>query len=366
MTEKFRADQVGSLLRPDALLAARRGHDAGELTDASLREAEDQAITTAVRRQEATGIDVVTDGEFRRRDFRSGFAQAVDGIEMSAWDMPWHSAEGATRLRSIAFTATARLRQRERLAGGEVAFVRSLTSAPVKATLIAPGFLAERFWKDGATSACYSSREEFAAEVAAITRAEITALIADGVRYIQLDNPGYGAYLGSHAGHDPAGFERVLSADIAAVQGVERPDGVTIGLHVCRGNQSSKWMGEGDYEPVAEELFGRLPVDRLLLEYDDERAGGFAPLRFVPPGAVSVLGLVSSKTGELETADSLRARIDEAAKYVAYEDLALSPQCGFASIAEGGNLLTEAEQYAKLALVADVARLAWGNEGPND
>jgi 5-methyltetrahydropteroyltriglutamate--homocysteine methyltransferase len=158
----------------------------------------------------------------------------------------------------------------------------------------------------------------------------------------------------------------VLIPDIAAVQGVERPDGVTIGLHVCRGNQSSKWMGEGDYEPVAEELFGRLPVDRLLLEYDDERAGGFAPLRFVPPGAVSVLGLVSSKTGELETADSLRARIDEAARYVAYEDLALSPQCGFASIAEGGNLLTEAEQYAKLALVADVARLVWGNEGPND
>jgi 5-methyltetrahydropteroyltriglutamate--homocysteine methyltransferase len=366
MTEKFRADQIGSLLRPEALLAARRGHDAGEVTDAGLRAAEDEAITTAVRRQEATGIDVLTDGEFRRRDFRSGFAQAVDGIEMSAWDMPWHSAEGTTRLRSIAFTATARLRQRERLAGGEVAFVSSLTAAPVKATLIAPGFLADRFWKDGVTSACYSSREEFAAEVAAITRAEITALIADGVRYIQLDNPGYGAYLGSHAGHDPAGFERVLSADIAAVQGLERPDGVTIGLHVCRGNQSSRWMGEGDYEPVAEELFGRLPVDRLLLEYDDERAGGFAPLRFVPPGTVSVLGLVSSKAGQLETADALRERIDEAAKYAAYEDLALSPQCGFASIAEGGNLLTEDEQYAKLALVADVARSVWGHEGPND
>jgi 5-methyltetrahydropteroyltriglutamate--homocysteine methyltransferase len=218
MTEKFRADQVGSLLRPEGLLAARRGHDAGEVTDARLRAAEDQAITTAVRRQEATGIDVVTDGEFRRRDFRSGFAQAVDGIEMSAWDMPWHSPAGTTRLRSIAFTATARLTQRERLAAREAAFVGSLTSAPVKATLIAPGFLADRFWKDGVTSACYSSREEFAAEVAAITRAEITALIADGVQDIQLDNPGYGAYLGSHAGHDPAGFERVLSADIAAVQ----------------------------------------------------------------------------------------------------------------------------------------------------
>ena len=364
MTEKFRADHIGSLLRPEALLEARHGHDAGEVTDAALREVEDHAITVAVRGQEASGIRVVTDGEFRRRDFRSGFVQAVDGIEMSAWDMPWHSAAGATKLRSIGFTATGRLQQRERLAGGEVEFVKSLASAPVKATLIAPGFLADRFWKDGVTSRFYSSREEFAADVATITRAEITALIADGVQYIQLDNPGYGAYLGAHAGHDPEAFERVLSADIAAVQRIERPDGVTIGLHVCRGNQSSRWMGEGDYEPVAEELFGRLPVDRLLLEYDDERACGFGPLRFVPRGTVAVLGLVSSKTGALETADSLRARIDEAAKYAEYEDLALSPQCGFASVAEGGNLLTDAEQYAKLALVADVAAAVWGPPRP--
>lgn len=359
MTEKYRGDQVGSLLRPGQLLAARRAHDAGEVTGAALREVEDAAIETAVRAQEATGISVVTDGEFRRRDFRSGFAQAVAGIELSSWDMPWHSADGTTKLRSVAFTATGRLRQRERLAGGEVAYVRSLTGAPVKATLIAPGFLADRFWKDGVTDAAYSSREEFAADVTAITRAEIEALITDGVRYIQLDNPGYGAYLGSHAGHDPAGFERVLSVDIAAVEGVARPAGVTIGLHVCRGNQSSKWMGDGDYEPIAEELFGRLPVDRLLLEYDDERAGGFAPLRFVPRGTVAVLGLVSSKTGTPEQPDGVRRRIDEAAKYVHYDDLALSPQCGFASIAEGGNLLTEAEQYAKLKLVADVARSVW-------
>ena len=186
------------------------------------------------------------------------------------------------------------------------------------------------------------------------------ALLADGVRYIQLDNPGYGAYLGAHAEQDKAGFERVLAADIAAVAGVARPAGVTIGLHVCRGNQSSKWMGEGDYEPIAEELFGRLPVDRLLLEYDDERSGGFAPLRFVPRGTVVVLGLVSSKTGVLERADEVCRRIDEAAKFADYDDLALSPQCGFASIAEGGNLLTDAQQYAKLSLVADVARSVWG------
>jgi 5-methyltetrahydropteroyltriglutamate--homocysteine methyltransferase len=261
---------------------------------------------------------------------------------------------------SHTWVATGRLRPRGRLAAGEAAHVLGLTDAPVKVTLIAPGFLEDRFWKDGVTDRFYASREEFAAEVAAITQAEIEALIADGVRYIQLDNPGYGAFLGRHAHGDPAAFERMLATDIAAVDGVERPPGVTIGFHVCRGNQSSMWMGEGDYEPIAERTFGSLPVDRFLLEYDDERAGGFAPLRFVPSGKVVVLGLVSSKTAAPEPRDELRRRIDEAAKYLDLDRLALSPQCGFASVAEGGNLLSEDEQYAKLALVADVARAVWG------
>ena len=360
---KFRADHVGSLLRPPALLRARRRHEAGEMTDDELRAAEDEAIAVAVRTQVAAGVDVVTDGEFRRRDFRTGFVQAVDGLSMRTWDMPWHSAEGVTRVPSHTWVATGRLRQRTRLAADEAAYVRSLTAAPVKVTLIAPGFLAGRFWKDGETDRCYSSRAEFAAEVAAITRAEIEALIAEGVRYVQLDNPGYGAYLGAHAGGDPDGFERMLGADIAAVDGVPRPAGVTIGMHVCRGNQSSMWMGEGDYEPIAERMFATLPVDRFLLEYDDGRAGGFEPLRFMPAGKVVVLGLVSSKTPALEQADALRRRIDEAAKFTGLEQLALSPQCGFASIAEGGNLLTPDEEFAKLKLVADVARATWG---PND
>jgi 5-methyltetrahydropteroyltriglutamate--homocysteine methyltransferase len=359
---KFRADHVGSLLRPPALLGARRRHEAGEITAGELRAVEDEAIAAAVRTQEEAGIDVVTDGEFRRRDFRTGFVQAVDGITMRAHDMPWHSSKGVTRLRSNGFFATGRIRQRERLAAGEAAYVRSLTSAPVKVTLIAPGFLADRFWKDGETDKFYSSREEFAAEVAAITKAEIEALIAEGVRYVQLDNPGYGAYLGAHAGSGAEAFERVLTTDIAAVEGVRRPAGVTIGLHVCRGNQSSMWMGEGDYEPIAEQMFATIPVDRFLLEYDDDRAGGFEPLRFMPEDTMVVLGLVSSKTPVLESPDSLAHRIDEAAKFVDPGNLALSPQCGFASIAEGGNLLTPAEEFAKLRLVADVARATWGRE----
>lgn len=361
MTEiEFRADHIGSLLRPPELLAARQAHEAGKADDERLREAENQAITDAVRRQEDTGIGVITDGEFRRRDFRSGFVQAVDGFTMQTWDMPWHSADGVTKIPSHTWIASSRLRQRDRLAGGEAAFMKSLATAPVKVTLIAPGFLADRFWKDGVTDRFYDSREEFAAEVAAITKAEIEALIAEGVRYVQLDNPGYGAFLGQNPHGTPEALDLMVAADTAAVAGVERPAGVVLGFHVCRGNQSSMWMGAGGYQPIAERVFPALPVDRLLLEYDDSRSGGFEPLRFVPDDKTIVLGLVSSKTGELESADGLRRRIDEAARYADGDRLALSPQCGFASIAEGGNRLTEDEQYAKLRLVTDVARASWG------
>jgi 5-methyltetrahydropteroyltriglutamate--homocysteine methyltransferase len=360
MPNEFRADHVGSLLRPPALLDARKRHEAGELSADGLTAIEDDAIAAAVRLQEESGIGVVTDGEFRRQDFRTGFVDAVDGLAMQTWDMPWHSGAGTTTVPSHTWVATARLVQKGRIAARESAHVRKLTGAPVKVTLIAPGFLVDRFWKDGVTDQFYSSREEFAAEVAAITRAEIQALIAEGVSYVQLDNPGYGRFLGSHAQRTAGDLGRVLETDAAAVAGVARPDGVTIGFHVCRGNQSSMWMGEGDYEPVAERLFSELKVDRFLLEYDDERSGGFAPLRFVPAGKTVVLGLVSSKTGTLEDPGDLRRRIDEAAAATSAA-LALSPQCGFASIAEGGNLLTEEEELAKLRLVADVARSVWGS-----
>jgi 5-methyltetrahydropteroyltriglutamate--homocysteine methyltransferase len=221
-------------------------------------------------------------------------------------------------------------------------------------------------WKDGVSGQFYSSREELAAELAAITRAEIEALIAEGVSYVQLDNPGYGKYLGSHAPKRAGGpgaqaaFELMVDTDRAAVEGVQRPEGVTVGLHVCRGNQSSMWLGEGDYQPIAERLFTTVPVDRFLLEYDDDRAGGFEPLAYMPAGKTVVLGLVSSKTPVPETAGALRQRIDEAAKFIDLEYLALSPQCGFASIAQGGNQLSAAEQFAKLRLVADTARATWG------
>jgi 5-methyltetrahydropteroyltriglutamate--homocysteine methyltransferase len=356
---RFRADHVGSLLRPGHLLAARHRREAGEITAEELRATEDEAVKAAVTGQLQSGIDVITDGEFRRRDFRTGFVEAVDGIELRVFDMPWRTTEGVTKLRSDSFVVTGKLRQRERLAAGEAAYVRGLSTAPVKVTLIAPGFLADRFWKDGETDRFYDSREELAAEVVAITRAEIEALFAEGVSYVQLDNPGYGAYVGGHARGPATGFELMVDTDAAAVAGIPRPEGATLGLHVCRGNRSSMWLGEGAYDPIAERLFTTVLVDRFLLEYDDERSGGFEPLRFVPEGTTVVLGIVSSKTPALEPADELRHRIDEAAKYVDLGNLTLSPQCGFASVAEGGNQLTEDEQFAKLRLVADVARATW-------
>jgi 5-methyltetrahydropteroyltriglutamate--homocysteine methyltransferase len=360
----FRADHVGSLLRPPALLGARQRRDAGQIGPDELRAIEDEAIAAVVAAQQETGISVLTDGEFRRRDFRTGFVEAVDGITMRTFDMPWHTSTGMTKLPSKSFTVTGRLNQRTRLAEGEAAYVKSLTPAPVKVTLIAPGFLVDRFWRDGETDQFYGSPGELAAEVAAITRAEIEALIGEGVQYVQLDNPGYGAFLGAHGREqDSAAFERMVDTDRAAVEGVRRPPGVTIGLHVCRGNQSSMWLGEGDYLPVAERLFGTVPVDRFLLEYDDDRAGGFEPLRYVPAGAMVVLGLVSSKSPVLETAGTLARRVDTAAAFTGLDRLALSPQCGFASVAEGGNQLTPDEQFAKLRLVAGTARTIWGQTG---
>jgi 5-methyltetrahydropteroyltriglutamate--homocysteine methyltransferase len=364
----YRADHIGSLLRPASVLDARRRADAGEIGAEELRAVEDAAIADAVRLQQETGIDVITDGEFRRKDFRAGFVDAFHGITTTTVQKPWQGPDGPVMLPSVQFTVTERLRQKRRLAGGEADFLRALTDAPIKVTLISPGFLVDRFWKDDESGQAYDSRDAFAADVIAATRREIEALVAEGVDYIQLDNPGYAAFLDDRArararaaGGDPeAAFERMLAADIAAVEDIQRPAGVQLGLHVCRGNQSSLWLAQGDYEPIAEQLFGRLPVDRFLVEYDDERAGGFEPLRFVPAGKVVVLGLVSTKTPRVESVDEIVERIEQAARVLEPEQLALSPQCGFASVAEGGNDLTPEGELAKLRLVTEAAHAMWG------
>jgi methionine synthase II (cobalamin-independent) len=367
-TFKFHADHVGSLLRPQALLEARRRVEAGMIEPEELREVEDESIKAAFQLQKRAGLTLFTDGEFRRADFRAGFVDAVDGITTEIVEMPWHGPNGVEKLPSVQYTATARLNQHRRITAGDVEFMRTLTRGHLKVTLIAPGFAAERFWKDGVTDKVYASREEFGNEIAAITRREIEALFAEGIAYVQLDNPGYAAFLDQHArsgggyASSSEAFERVCGVDAAAVAGIERPDGACIAMHVCRGNHSSLWLAEGGYEPIAERLFGELPVDRFLLEFDDQRSGGFEPLRFVPAGKQVVLGLISSKSPQLEELESLVRRIDEAAKLVEIDDLAVSPQCGFASVAGGGNKMTVEDEFNKLRLVADTAVAAWGFE----
>jgi 5-methyltetrahydropteroyltriglutamate--homocysteine methyltransferase len=323
-----------------------------------------------VKLQKRAGIDVITDGEFRRKDFRAGFVDAFAGITATVVEKPWKGPGGTVTLPSVQFTVTERLQQRRRLAEGEAQYLRTLTSNPIKITLISPGFLVDRFWSDEESAGAYESREEFAADVVAATRREIEALIGEGVNYVQLDNPGYAAFLDDGnrervraMGGDPdADFEQMLAADMAAVEGIERPKGVSIGMHVCRGNQNSLWLAEGDYEPIAERLFGELPVDRFLVEYDDERAGGFEPLRFVREGTMVVLGLVSSKSPRIESVDEILERVDAAAEIIDQDYLAISPQCGFASVAEGGNALTTGDEETKLRLVSDTALAMWGTE----
>jgi 5-methyltetrahydropteroyltriglutamate--homocysteine methyltransferase len=364
-SSKFRADHVGSLIRPQRLLEARRRLESEMIEADELRDVENEEIAAVVQLQKDAGIDIVTDGEFRRRDFRAGFADSFEGISSQMVEMPWKGPEGTVTLPSRQFVIDGRLKQMHRPTDGDVAYLRTLTTAPLKVTLIAPGFLVDRFWKDDVTDQVYESRDELAAELVALARAEIEALFAEGVSYVQLDNPGYGAYLGSHVrgnGSAPDGLQRMIATDAAAVEGIERPKGASIGLHVCRGNQASLWLGEGAYDPIAEELFSTVKADRFLLEYDDERSGGFEPLRFIPQGAMVVLGLVRSKSPELETVDSLQARIDEAAKIVDYDFLAISPACGFASVALGANRLTEKDEFAKLQLVSDTALATWGIE----
>ncbi|HVN61705.1 MAG TPA: cobalamin-independent methionine synthase II family protein [Gaiellaceae bacterium] len=360
-SSKFRADHVGSLLRPPRLLEARRRLGAGMMFEDELREVEDESIAEAVKLQLDAGIDIVTDGEFRRLDFRSAIVDAFEGIEMKVVEMPWKDEQGETHmLPSRQFTIVGTLQQKRRLTEGDVAFLRTLTKAPLKVTLIAPSFLFSRFWENGVTDQVYS-RDELADELVRITRAEIEALIAEGVNYVQLDNPGYAAFLSETSRRGNATFDEMVEIDTAAVQGIERPRGVSIGMHVCRGNQASMWLAEGGYEPVAEKLF-QIPVDRFLLEYDDGRSGGFEPLQLVPDEKLVVLGLVSSKLAELESLEELQARIDEAAQYHPVDNLALSPQCGFASISDGGNHMTQEQEFKKLQLVSDTALATWGIE----
>jgi 5-methyltetrahydropteroyltriglutamate--homocysteine methyltransferase len=374
----LRIDQVGSLLRPAALLEAYARHETGALDTAGLRAAQDAAVRAVIAHQEAIGLGVVTDGEFRRIGFQDSFGLAVSGYAATADSLQRQQevAQGAqphTRRESglhqpgPAITnrrpVVERLKLVRNLPLEEFTAAQQATTVPVKVALVGPDRISQRFaWEESQT--VYADMDAFLADVVAIEREMIRQLVEAGCRYVQIDAPGYTAYVDPPSlarmearGEDPrANLERSIQADNAVIAGFP---GVTFGIHICRGNERSMWHREGAYDAVAETLFSELDHQRLLLEYDTERAGSFEPLRFVRKGAIAVLGLVTTKTGDLETEAGLIQRVRDAAEVLPLEQLALSPQCGFAS-GILGNLLSEEQQWRKLELVVQTARNVWG------
>jgi len=355
-----RAHHVGSLLRPSGLRAAYRRHRRGEIGDDEFRRAQDEAIRHVVALQEDVGLRVVTDGELRRTSYWSRFVAAVDGLEVGMSRFKFTDATG-DRLPCSAPWASGTLRCWQPIAGGELDFLAGVATAVPKVTLPSPSTMQ---FGNGPLSGPYTSSKDFFAGLSTIYRAEIADLAARGATLVQLDEAALAMLC------DPAVRRRVEAAGevpgqlvddyVAAIAdaGADRPEGVTLALHLCRG-KGPHWLAEGGYEPVAEAVFGGTGVDMLFLEFDSARAGGFEPLRRVPATTFVVLGLVSSRTPELEPRDELLQRIEDASRYVDVERLALSPQCGFASTA-GGNPLSEDDERRKLGLVVDVCQEVWG------
>jgi 5-methyltetrahydropteroyltriglutamate--homocysteine methyltransferase len=359
----YHCETVGSLLRPDYLKEAVQRFDAGALTAEGLAAVQNRAVLEAIALQEACGLDVLTDGEMRRRSWSDPLTRGLAGYSATPLaPVPFTTgqapAEAAPRLPAV----TARLGPNANLPLQETAFLRQHTARPCKATLPSLTY-ASVLWVPGVSDQAYPDREEYMQDALRLVRERIAELAASGVHYIQLDAPRY-THLVSETGLE--NFRRLgldprtwlgdmIALDNALIAGFPE---ITFGLHLCRGNSRSMWSVEGGYDPIAEQLFNDLQVQRLLLEYDTPRAGTFAPLRFVPADKVVVLGLITTKTPDLESAATLRARVQEASEYLPLDRLALSPQCGFASNLPG-NLISPAAQRAKLELLGRVAAEIW-------
>ena len=380
MPARYRAEHVGSLLRPPELLDAHAAHAEGRLPLEELRAIEDQAILKALELQREAGLEIFSDGEYRRSSWAGPFSDAVSGYVPGPPPIPfeWRMPDGserasATIMRDIRpipgqgnVVVGEKLQQHRRLTAHEANFLGQHAPGPYKVTMPAASYVAARGFKPGITDQVYPTRGDLLKDIVTIMQQEVQSLTANGATYIQLDNPHFPDYIPESRreewraiGIDPdAALDEDIAADSAVFAGVDRSR-VIRAMHICRGNGRSAWHTQGGYEPIAEKVFGNLGVDVFLLEYDTDRAGGFEPLRFIPKGKTVVLGLVTTKIGELESQDLILRRIDEVAKLVPIEDLALSPQCGFASIA-AGNLVTEDDQRRKLELVAETARKVWG------
>jgi 5-methyltetrahydropteroyltriglutamate--homocysteine methyltransferase len=364
----FRADHVGSLLRPAALVAARGEHAAGRLSAAELRAAEDAAIADAVAMQQRAGLQSATDGEFRRATWHMDFIYQIGGISQAPGHLAvkFHNASGDIEWTPAALHVGSKLRMDKTIFGDDFRYLQSVvTSAVPKLTIPSPNMVHYRGGPASIDPAVYPDVEEFWADLAAAYADEVARLAALGCTYLQFDDTSL-AYLndpaqraeiaarGEDADHLHLRYIRQVNAALAG-----RPAGLSVTTHLCRGNFRSSWAASGGYDFVAEALFGGLAVDGFFLEFDDERSGGFEPLRFVPPGKMVVLGLVTTKRGALEDPDVLKRRIEAASRYVPLDQLALSGQCGFSSTVEG-NELTYDQQVAKLDLIVNVAHDIWG------
>lgn len=373
---RARTDHIGSLLRPESLKAAFMRHATAAASRDELRRAQDEAIREVVAKQEAHGLPVVTDGEYRRLNWQVSFSE-VEGWDLwkISWDgfrrhpenrgpdeQPHHRGEDAVL--SFRTPAFARLRLARNFPLEEYRYTRSVASRPVKITLMGPDRVCQMCDLERSREV-YPDRERFLADVVAIQREMVGQLVTAGCDYVQIDEPSYTGYVDPPTlermraeGQDPLrNLERAIQADNRVIEGLAGK--ATFGLHVCRGNRASMWHREGKYDAIAERLFGGLKYDRLLLEYDTERAGTFEPLRFVPKGRLAVLGLITTKSGGVETVDELKRRLDEASRFLPLDQIALSPQCGFAS-GIAGNLLSEEEQWRKLDVMLETAEQVWG------
>jgi 5-methyltetrahydropteroyltriglutamate--homocysteine methyltransferase len=370
MTTQHHAEHVGSLLRPPWLFEAREAHEKGTLSDAALREAEDRAVTAHLGLQQAAGIKVFTDGEARRGSWRAGLIEALDGLVPAERPTRWYR-DGqelpADEVPRDGVAAAAKVTRKLDLTAVEASYLTRHAPGPFKITMVSAS-MGAMIWHPQISAAAYPAPADLIDDLVPLQLAEIDGLVAQGVRWIQLDSLAYNRVFDPVKSDNVRGglsAEKLLDAtvtvDAKIVAAVKRTHpGVTVAMHICRGNFRSAHGGSGSYEAVAERLFNEVPVDRFLLEYDTDRAGGFEPLRHLPKGdKIVVLGLVTSKFGTLESKDDVKRRIDEAAKYVDPDQLALSPQCGFASTEEG-NVVAEDEQWAKLGRVVEIAREVWG------
>ena len=372
----MRVDLVGSLLRPAALKDAFAKYGEGKASQAELKRVQDDAIREVVAKQIAHDLPIIVDGEFRRTSFMESFAVVAGVEEWQAGVKTFHeilkredgddtkSHKGQDPILLNRKRVTQRLKLLRNALLDDYRFAQGLTDRPVKVTLIGPDRI-QQCYDSVASRSVYPSTDEFLRDVVVVERQMLEELVQAGCGYVGIDAPGYTAYVDPDSlaamrrrGEEPVRImERSIRADNEVIANL--PD-VTFGIHICRGNRQSMWHREGHYDAIAEKLFTGLNHQRLLLEYDTERAGGFEPLRFVPRGKIAVLGLITTKAGRVESVDELRRRIDEAARHLPLEQLALSPQCGFASSLRG-NRLSEQEQFQKLEVMLETARKVWGD-----